>query len=252
MAGRADPPRPRSWDVQPRLKPHGLPGNVAVAVLASLPFLYGAAAVDEVGKGVLLVAVATPLHFAREVVKDLDDMSADAGIRRTLPVTAGLASARAAVLGGVAAYSVAVILVATAYPLFALLLVPTILLAVLAVHVYYRDRAGAAARLKAAMVLAIPALVVSAADRVCHHMEKRMTVWQAISSGVLQGLDGVSSDQQLGTPRAHTMILGWQSPGLAFDVALTGTLAAVLWFSEHSGSRLLGRLAHRGHAAPRD
>ena len=150
------------WTYSTHLKRDGLPGNVAVAALGSLPFLYGAAAVDETGKGVLLVAVAMPLHFAREVAKDLEDASADAGIRRTLPVTAGVPRARAAVVMGVAAYSVAVTLLATAYPLFALLLVPTIFLAVLAVYRLYRDRAGTATLLKAAMVLAIVALVTSA------------------------------------------------------------------------------------------
>ena len=58
-----------------------------------------------------------------------------------------------------------------------------------------------------------------------------MTVWQAIVLGVLQGLAEflpVSSSAHLAlTP----WILGWESPGLAFDVALhVGTLAAVLWF----------------------
>ena len=58
-----------------------------------------------------------------------------------------------------------------------------------------------------------------------------MTVWQAIILGVLQGLAEflpISSSAHLAlTP----WILGWQSPGLAFDVALhIGTLAAVLWF----------------------
>ena len=58
-----------------------------------------------------------------------------------------------------------------------------------------------------------------------------MTVWQAIVLGVLQGLAEflpISSSAHLAlTP----WILGWDSPGLAFDVALhIGTLGAVLWF----------------------
>ncbi len=150
------------WLYSSHLKPRGLPGNTAVAVLGSLPFLYGAGAVDEVGKGVLLVTVAAPLHFAREVAKDLEDAPADAGARQTLPVSHGARTARAAVAAGVAVYSAAVALLMTSYPLFALLLVPTIFLAVLAVRRLYHERAGAAALLKAAMVLAIGALVASA------------------------------------------------------------------------------------------
>lgn len=58
-----------------------------------------------------------------------------------------------------------------------------------------------------------------------------MTVWQAIVLGLLQGLAEflpISSSAHLAlTP----WIFGWESPGLAFDVALhVGTLVAVLWF----------------------
>jgi undecaprenyl-diphosphatase len=58
-----------------------------------------------------------------------------------------------------------------------------------------------------------------------------LTILQAIVLGVLQGLAEflpISSSAHLAlTP----WILGWESPGLAFDVALhIGTLAAVLWF----------------------
>jgi geranylgeranylglycerol-phosphate geranylgeranyltransferase len=150
------------WLYSARLKPHGIPGNVTVAVLASLPFLYGAWAVGEFAKGALLVAVASPLHFAREVAKDLDDARADAGTRRTLPIARGVATARVAVVGGVVAYAAAVAFLARAHPLFAALLVPTIFLAGLAVRRLYRNRAGTATLLKVAMVLAIAALVVSA------------------------------------------------------------------------------------------
>ena len=149
------------WSYSTHLKRHGLPGNVAVAVLGSLPFLYGAAAVDRVGKGALLLAVAVPLHFAREVAKDLDDASADFASRRTIPVSQGPRTARVAIAGGVVVYALAVLLLATAYPLFALLLVPTIFLAALAVRRLYRERSGTAGLLKAAMVVAIVALVIS-------------------------------------------------------------------------------------------
>jgi geranylgeranylglycerol-phosphate geranylgeranyltransferase len=148
------------WIYTSRLKSRGIPGNVAVAGLGSLPFLYGAAAVGEVGKGALLVAVAAPLHFAREVAKDVEDAPADAATRRTVPVSLGHGMARATVAGGVGAYAVGVALLATAYPLFALLLIPTIFLAVLAVRRLYAARDGAAWLLKAAMVVAIAALVI--------------------------------------------------------------------------------------------
>ena len=150
------------WTYSTSLKRHGVPGNLAVAVLGSLPFFYGAAAVGQGRKGAILVAVAAPLHFAREVAKDLDDAEADGSTRRTLPVTRGGRTARTAVVGGLIVYAAAVALLATAFPLFALLLVPTIFLAALAVRRLYRGQTGAAGLLKAAMVVAIAALVISA------------------------------------------------------------------------------------------
>jgi 4-hydroxybenzoate polyprenyltransferase len=150
------------WIYSAHLKRYGLPGNVAVAVLGSLPFLYGAAAAHEPVKGALLVGLATPLHFAREVAKDLEDATADAAVRRTLPVAHGLPTARSAVALAVILYALGVLLVAIAHPLFALLLVPTIFLAAMAARRLYRDRQGTAGLLKAAMVIAIVALVISA------------------------------------------------------------------------------------------
>jgi geranylgeranylglycerol-phosphate geranylgeranyltransferase len=74
----------------PVLKPRGLPGNLAVAVVAALPLLYGALAVGRPGAGVVPWVLAAWLHLGREMVKDLDDEAGDrdAG-RRTLPVRLG-------------------------------------------------------------------------------------------------------------------------------------------------------------------
>jgi geranylgeranylglycerol-phosphate geranylgeranyltransferase len=149
------------WLYSAHLKRHGIPGNIAVALLGSLPFLYGAWAVDEMGKGLLLVMAAAPLHFAREVAKDIEDASADAGTRRTVAVASGAGTARAAVVGGVVAFAIAVALLAPAYPLFATLLVPSIFVSGFAAQRLYHGDAGAPGLMKAAMVLAIGALVFS-------------------------------------------------------------------------------------------
>ncbi len=76
----------------------GPAANLVAATLASFPFLYGAWAAGAPARALSLVAVALPVHLAREIAKDTDDAGADAPFRRTLPVIAGPAWARRAVL----------------------------------------------------------------------------------------------------------------------------------------------------------
>ena len=72
------------------LKPHGWPGNVAVAAVAGLPLAYGALAVGRPAAGAVPWLVAGWLHLVREVVKDVDDVPGDRVIgRRTLPMRIG-------------------------------------------------------------------------------------------------------------------------------------------------------------------
>ncbi len=74
----------------PLLKRRGVPGNVAVAVVGGLPLFYGALAVGRPGAGVVPWALAGWLHFARELVKDLEDEAGDrAAGRQTLAVRLG-------------------------------------------------------------------------------------------------------------------------------------------------------------------
>ncbi len=149
------------WTYSAWFKRRGLPGNLLVALLASLPFFYGAWVVGEPLLGALLTMIALPLHFAREVAKDVDDVAGDVAMRQTLPIAQGMSAARLAAAAGVVVYTVGIAIIAPAYPLFALLLVPTIFLAALATRRLFLARAGSADLLKAAMALAIVALVVS-------------------------------------------------------------------------------------------
>src|SRR5205823_2462788 len=74
----------------PLLKRRGLPGNLAVALVAGLPLLYGAIAVDRPAAGLVPWTLAAWLHLVREIVKDLDDQAGDAALgRRTLPLVLG-------------------------------------------------------------------------------------------------------------------------------------------------------------------
>lgn len=74
----------------PVLKRRGFPGNLAVAVVASLPLMYGALAVRRPGAGAVPWTLAAWLHLVREIVKDLDDEAGDRALgRRTLPIALG-------------------------------------------------------------------------------------------------------------------------------------------------------------------
>src|SRR5579863_2756593 len=55
----------------------GVLANATVAILGSMPFLYGAWAAGTPDAGVILVGIAAPMHFAREIAKDIDDIDGD-------------------------------------------------------------------------------------------------------------------------------------------------------------------------------
>ena len=148
------------WGYSPWLKRRGLAGNCAVAVLASLPFLYGAWAVGHPRPGLVLVLVAAPLHLARELAKDIDDAAADAATRRTVPVV-NLAAARIFLLAAVAVFVVMLVPLAVGRPCFAAILVPALVLCTLAARAVLRGRHGAPMLFKLAMLFAMVAFVAS-------------------------------------------------------------------------------------------
>ena len=76
-------------------KYRGLPGNVVVAVLSALTFVFGASVVAEPDHEawatvMVLFTLAFFASTGREVTKDVEDMEADRGTRVTLPMTAGV------------------------------------------------------------------------------------------------------------------------------------------------------------------
>jgi len=148
----------------PALKQHGLLGNLAVAAVASLPLIYGAAATGGWRAGLVPSALAALLHFAREIVKDLEDVPGDrAAGRRTIPITLG------APAGFVMAAATLVVFVPVAlapwlagwygrrYGLTAIALDAGV--CVLIVRLLGRRLDGARATLKAAMAVGLLALL---------------------------------------------------------------------------------------------
>ena len=148
----------------PWLKPRGVPGNVAVAVVAGLPLLYGAAAVGRAAAGVVPWAIAAWIHLARELVKDLEDEPGDrAAGRRTLPVALGTARAgRIAivlVLGFVPVSLVLPWLAGYGGAYFAGAAVAQLVVVLAALRLRRGRWSGASTLLKAAMVAGLFALV---------------------------------------------------------------------------------------------
>lgn len=84
----------------PVLKGQPLLGNIAVALVLGLAFLFTGAAVGNPAPLLVPAALAFGLTLVRELVKDIADMDGDrqAGLK-TLPLTAGLPVAGAVVIG---------------------------------------------------------------------------------------------------------------------------------------------------------
>ncbi|HKG94802.1 MAG TPA: UbiA family prenyltransferase [Gemmatimonadaceae bacterium] len=144
------------------LKPLGLPGNVLAAVLASLPFLYGAWSAGRPAAAAPLLLLAVPLHFAREVAKDIDDAAADAaGGRRTLPLSHGERAAGAAVVIALAFAAGVAAPLAAGRPRFAAFALPAAALFATAGRRSVTGRRGAPTLLKAGMLCAMAALVLA-------------------------------------------------------------------------------------------
>ena len=144
------------------VKAHGIPGNVIVAVVASLPFVFGAWSTGQARAGLPLFLVSVPLHFAREIAKDLDDAEADSQYRRTLPLRAGATVARQVVVSSVALFVIALAPFAFRRPMFALVVLPAVGLCLLAARRVLSGQRGTARLLKSAMVVAMVAIVLSA------------------------------------------------------------------------------------------
>jgi 4-hydroxybenzoate polyprenyltransferase len=138
----------------------GVAGNLLVAVLASLPFLFGAWSVGRPAAAIALVGLAVPLHLAREVAKDLDDAAGDAGGgRRTVPLAYGGSAARALFVGALVAFLAALVAFGGRHAHLRGLLLPAVGLTLAGAWRVLRGRRGAPALLKGAMVAAMASLL---------------------------------------------------------------------------------------------
>ncbi len=84
------------------LKARGFAGNLTVALLTGLVFLYGGAAAGDALVLAPFAAMAFLATVSREVIKDMEDVRGDVG-RSTLPKTAGVGAATAVARGTVVA-----------------------------------------------------------------------------------------------------------------------------------------------------
>ena len=147
----------------------GLPGlgNALVAYLVGSTFLFGAAAVGEIGPAVVLFVLSAIATLTREIVKDVEDVEGDReeGLN-TLPIAIG--ERRALV---VAAALLAVGAIASPLPYFLtefgvvylVLVIPAVAIMCYATYESFDDPTAGQERLKYGMFLAAVAFVVGRA-----------------------------------------------------------------------------------------
>lgn len=149
------------------LKATPLVGNLVVGGMTGLAFIYGAAAVGPMDRGIVPALFAFLVNLARELVKDIEDREGDAlAHAATLPVRYGIRPAR------IMTTATLVLLIAlTLYvafrevyggPFLAIVLAADVLMAFVAVAVWWRDTPSfmrsLSSALKLAMVIGLAAI----------------------------------------------------------------------------------------------
>jgi len=71
------------------LKQRGFVGNIVIAILTGMIFLFGGAVVNNIEGNIVIAAMAALVSVGREIAKDIQDMSSDEG-RTTLPMMIGV------------------------------------------------------------------------------------------------------------------------------------------------------------------
>ncbi|MDR2845886.1 MAG: UbiA family prenyltransferase [Candidatus Methanoplasma sp.] len=74
------------------LKQRGFVGNLTIAVLTGLVFLFGGSLVGNIEGNLVIAAMAALVNVGREIAKDIEDISSDEG-RKTLPMKIGIRNA---------------------------------------------------------------------------------------------------------------------------------------------------------------
>jgi 4-hydroxybenzoate polyprenyltransferase len=84
-----------TYETGPSYKEQGLLGNFVISLMVGLVIIFGATATDNHLNPLVLCVAGTALliNLAREILKDCEDMSGDAG-RDSLPMRIGLENAR--------------------------------------------------------------------------------------------------------------------------------------------------------------
>jgi geranylgeranylglycerol-phosphate geranylgeranyltransferase len=142
------------------LKATPLIGNLVVGGMTGLAFIYGAAAVGSVERGMVPGLFAFLVNLARELVKDIEDREGDAlSHAATLPVRFGILPARV-----LTSASLALLIVLTLYvsareiyggPFLTIVLAADVLMAFVAVAVWWRDTPSFMRSLSSALKLAM-------------------------------------------------------------------------------------------------
>ena len=76
------------------LKRRGFRGNIAVAFLGGLPFIYGGIAAEFITPTIIPFFFAFLFHLLRELIKDIEDIDGDRGYAQTYPIVYGIKRAR--------------------------------------------------------------------------------------------------------------------------------------------------------------